>query len=99
MSRRERWRRVLETELRRWEQMPIEKLLSCLFEKEDVYQVQLDSIAYQVEVHLLENTEEYIHVSVSVDDGSLPASIFPVSSSLIRVKDEKRESQSIKPNA
>jgi hypothetical protein len=36
-----------------------------------------------VEVELLENTEEYLHVMVGIDDGSLPASMFPVSQSFI----------------
>jgi len=37
-------------------------------------------------VELLENTEKYIHVVVSVDDGSLPASIWPLTNSFIRDK-------------
>jgi len=41
----------------------------------DVYEVVADSKLYQVEVELLEDTPEYLHVSISVDDGSLPASI------------------------
>jgi len=43
----------------------------------DVYEVVADSKLYQVEVELLEDTPEYLHVSISVDDGSLPASIHP----------------------
>jgi len=39
-----------------------------------------------VEVQLLENTGTYVHVGVSVDDGSLPASLHPLSSSFIRKK-------------
>jgi DNA relaxase NicK len=50
------------------------------------YEVEFDSKNYQVEVELLENTERYLHFMVAVDDGSLPASIFPVSRSVIRQK-------------
>jgi hypothetical protein len=38
---------------------------------------------YQVEVELLENTERYLHVMVTLDDGSLPASISPLTRSFI----------------
>ena len=47
------------------------------------YEVEIDSKVYQVEVELLENTESYLLVMVAVDDGSLPASIFPVSQTFI----------------
>ena len=38
---------------------------------------------YQVEVEILESTEEYFHVMVPVDDGSLPASMMPETQSFI----------------
>ena len=41
------------------------------------YEVEHESKTYQVEVEILENTATYVHVAVSVDDGSLPASITP----------------------
>jgi hypothetical protein len=47
----------------------------------NVYEVVAESKLYQVEVELLEDTPEYLHVSVAVDDGSLPASIRPESES------------------
>jgi len=50
------------------------------------YEVELDSKRYQVEVELLENTDVYIHVMISVDDGSLPAAIFPVTTTFIQHK-------------
>jgi hypothetical protein len=52
------------------------------------YQVTVDSVEYQVEVDLLENTETYIHVAVGVDYGTLPASISPVSATFNLKKDE-----------
>ena len=50
------------------------------------YAVEWESRKYQVEVELLENTEKHIHVAVSVDDGTLPASIRPLFTSFIRNK-------------
>ena len=49
-----------------------------------MYEIEFDSKKYQVEVELLENTDQYINVAVAVDDGSLPASISPLTSSFVR---------------
>jgi hypothetical protein len=48
--------------------------------------VELDSKKYQVEVELLENADKYVHVMVAVDDGSLPASISPLTRTFISQK-------------
>jgi len=50
------------------------------------YEVEFDSKKYQVEVELLENTDQYINVVVAVDDGSLPASISPLTRNFVRQK-------------
>jgi DNA relaxase NicK len=57
---------------------------------DQVYEVEFESRKYQVEVELLENTERYLHVAVAVDDGSLPASIRPLTDSFIRNKESAR---------
>ncbi len=82
MSQREEWRKVLDSEVKRWSGMSCEQLASELREGQ-AYEVDLDSKYYQVEVELLENTEQYLRVAVSVDDGSLPASILPLTHSFI----------------
>lgn len=82
MTRREQWRRVLDIELQRWSAMTPERLASAS-DEERFYEVELDSKTYQVEVEILENTEEYLHVMVAVDDGSLPASMSPETQSFI----------------
>jgi hypothetical protein len=51
------------------------------------YEIEFDSKKYQVEVEILETTEQYLHVMVAVDDGSLPASVRPLSRSFIRPKE------------
>jgi hypothetical protein len=83
--RREEWKKVLDSELERWTAKSIEELLLELREVE-AYQVDFDSKRYNVEVQLLENTNEYIHVLVDVDDGSLPASFSPLGQTFIRNK-------------
>ena len=72
-------------EVARWSAMSWEELATELREARE-YQVELDSKQYQVEAQLLENTAAYVHVSVSVDDGSLPQSIVPSSQSFIKQK-------------
>ena len=76
MSRREEWQKVLDSEVKRWSAISCGQLVSELHEAQ-AYEIELDSKHYQVEVELLENTEQYVRVMVAVDDGSLPASISP----------------------
>ena len=63
--------------------MSSDELFSKLHDDVQVYEVESDSKTYQVEVELLENTATYVHVMVGVDDGSLPASLFPATTSFI----------------
>ena len=62
--------------------MSSDELLSKLRDVQ-AYEVERDSRTYQVEVELLEDTDTYVHVVVGVDDGTLPASILPVTTSFI----------------
>ena len=85
MGRRDEWRKVLDSEVWRWSAMTCEQLISELQDLQ-AYEVELDSKKYQVEVELVENTDKYVHVMVAVDDGSLPASISPLTHTFIRSK-------------
>jgi hypothetical protein len=85
MNRREPWRPVLDAELKKWSTKSCAELVAELPDGQ-AYEVEFDGKTYQVEVHLLENTDKYAHVGVSVDDGSVPASFRPLSSSFIREK-------------
>lgn len=69
----------------KWSEKTCDDLIAELHETQ-VYQVEFESKLYQVEVELLENTGEYVHVMIAVDDGSLPASIVPSTDSFIRQK-------------
>ena len=82
MSRRKEWQNVLDSEMKRWSAMPCEQLVSELRQVQG-YEVKFESKQYQVEVELLETTDTYLHVVVAVDDGSLPASIAPLTHSFI----------------
>ena len=83
MKRRDRWHTVLDAEIKRWSAKSCDELRAELKDGAE-YEVQFDSVTHQVEVEILEDTAAYVHVSVAVDDGSLPASIFPASESFIR---------------
>jgi hypothetical protein len=82
MNRRQQWREVLETEVQRWSALPYDQLVSQL-SKTNVYEVERDSQTYQIEIEVLENTADYVHVLISVDDGSVPASFLPMTDSFI----------------
>ena len=73
----------------RWSTLSYDQLISRL-STVDVYEVEDDFKKYQVEIEILEKTEDYVHVAVSVDDGHLPASIWPATGSFI----QKRPSSS-----
>lgn len=85
MTRKEEWRKVLDAEMQRWSALSWQELLSRL---DDIqcYEVKIDSKTCQVEVELLENTDTYLHVMVAVDDGTLPASMTPLTGTFIREK-------------
>ncbi|MBZ5595016.1 MAG: hypothetical protein LAP39_22465 [Acidobacteriia bacterium] len=85
MARRDEWRPVLDAEVKRWSVLSAAQLISELPDVK-VYEVEFESKHYQVEVELLENAPEYLNVAVSVDDGTLPASIVPLSYNFIRKK-------------
>ena len=87
MNRREEWRKVLDAETEHWSGKSCEQLIAELPEVR-CYEVEVDSKHFQVEVEILENTKEYVHVALGVDDGSLPQSIVPVSRTFIRQKGE-----------
>ena len=85
MSRRDDWQRVLDAEVQRWSALSSGRLSAELNEVQ-AYEVEFEHRRYQVEVQLLENTEDYVHVMVAVDDGTLPASITPLTQTFIRNK-------------
>jgi hypothetical protein len=85
MSGREEWRKVLDSELQRWSAMSCDQLVSELRSLQ-AYEVELASKKYQVEIELSENADKYIHVMVAVDDGSLPASISPLTRTFMSQK-------------
>ena len=85
MGRKEEWRKVLDAEMQRWSALSWEELVSRLHDIQ-CYEVTIDSKTCQVEVELLENTDTYLHVMVAVDDGTLPASMLPLTGTFIREK-------------
>ena len=76
---------MLDAEVKRWSGKSPEQIISELRESLD-YEVECGGKQYQVEVELLESTEKYVHVIVSVDDGRLLASLRPLNDSFIRYK-------------
>ena len=79
---------MLDSEVQRWSAKSCGQLVSELRDVQ-VYEVQLDSKKYQVEVEILEDTAEYVHVMVAVDDGILPASISPLTQTFVSSKSQR----------
>jgi hypothetical protein len=80
---RDKWRPVLDAEMKRWSAMSCSQLLSRLAAEEENYDVEFESQKFQVEVKLLEDTAAYIHVAVAVDDGHFWRALRPLSRSFI----------------
>jgi hypothetical protein len=80
LSRRDEWRKVLDAEVERWSAKSYEEIIFALRDHQ-AYEVEVDAQKYRVEVEVLEITEKYLQVVVAVDDGSLPASVLPLSRS------------------
>jgi len=85
MDRREQWRPVLDAEIKRWSAKSCAELVAELPDVQ-AYELEFEGKKYTVEVQMLENTDKYVHVCVDIDDGSIPASFHPLSSSFIREK-------------
>jgi hypothetical protein len=68
--------------MQRWSEMSCDELISALRDVH-AYEVEFKSEKYQVEVELLENTDEYVHVGVSIDDGHFWRAMYPLISSFI----------------
>jgi len=83
---RQEWAPILDAETKRWSAKTCSQLVRELSDAQ-AYEVEIDSKRYQVEVELLENTAKYVHVVVAVDDGSLPASFRPLSTTFVLYKD------------
>jgi hypothetical protein len=92
MDRRGEMQMVLYKEVERWSEMSAAQLLTELAEMQN-FEIECNGKHFQFEVQIVENTDEYVHASVSVDDGRLPFSISPLCQGFIRKKE-----QAHKPN-
>ena len=78
---------MLDSEVQRWSSKSCEQLVYELRHLQ-TYEVERDSRTYQVEVEILEDTAAYVHVMVAVDDGSLPASLVPLTRTFVSSKQQ-----------
>jgi hypothetical protein len=85
MSRRAECQMALDAETKRWSAMSCEQLTAELQEEQN-YVIEIGGVQCQVEVQIVENTTEYIHVFVSVDDGRFPLAYSPLGQSFITGK-------------
>ncbi len=82
-------REVLHLERAKFAAKPFEVLASL--PDPTVYDILHDDKEYNVEVQLLEKKEEYLHVCISVSDGSFIRSCVPLTASFITHRDGRVE--------
>lgn len=82
---RDELQECLRAELVKWSAIPLSELESRI-RANGVYEVKSPGGDYQVEVQVLENTPDYLHVSVAVDGGGLSA-FKPLTGSFIAYRD------------
>jgi hypothetical protein len=85
MDRRDQWRPVLEAQVKHWSSKSCDQLIAELTD-EHCYEIEFGGTKYQVEILLLENTDKHVQVAVAVDDGTVPSSFAPLSTSFTRQK-------------
>jgi hypothetical protein len=88
-NRREQWQKVIDGEVQRWLAMPLSQMQAALRDRQ-VYEVEFAANRYRVEIEILQNNERHVQVMVAVDDGSLPASLVPITHIFIRDKPQTR---------
>jgi hypothetical protein len=86
MARRTEFRDVLDAEMRRWSTMCFEELVNEL-EGARTYETEFESKRYQIDVQLLEKTDDYVHVLIGVMDGTLRSFVAPLNGSFICRRD------------
>lgn len=89
MKRREQWQKILDGEVQRLMAMPLSKMEAALRDRQ-VYEVEFEAYTYQVEIEILQNNDRYVQAMVAVDDGSLPASLVPITHIFVRDKPQTR---------
>ena len=76
----------LEREVDRWSEKSPDELVEAL--KRPVgYEQGADGAWRQYEVQLLENTDDYVHVGIGIDDGSEELSRSPLTTSFLVYRD------------
>ncbi len=76
---------VLEDEKEKFAHKSYDEL--CKLKDPIVYEHGSAEDWYQAEVQILEKNDQYVHVSISVDDGKFPKVLKPMSTSFLVYKD------------
>jgi hypothetical protein len=97
MGKRDEWQKIADAESNLWSAKSCEEIITELQEGQN-YIVEAGRKKYQVEVQLLENTNEYVHVGVAVDGDSLLGFISPATQSFIRRKERNGFAGEVEPS-
>jgi hypothetical protein len=83
-------RRLLTAEVEYWSGLSYDQLIEELFDVV-AYPGESKELAHQFEIQLLEQEPDYVHVCVSVDDGTLRMALTPLTHSFIVHRDGRVE--------
>ena len=84
-------RKLLDAEVASWAEKPFEQLIAELDDVVAYGRNEGDAAFHQFEIMPLERKDAYIHVSVSIDDGTLWRSFSPLSRDFIVYRDGRVE--------
>jgi hypothetical protein len=79
-------KKILNTEVDNWAKKPYSEFLDLALEMNVYYEQGEGDSYYQVEVTMLEYTEDYVHIAISVNDGGWRA-FKPLSHDFLVYKD------------
>ena len=68
----------LAKELAAWRRLSADEILERLEDEETYYETECEGFEFQVEVTLATVTEDFVQILISVDDGTLPRSLIPL---------------------
>lgn len=85
----EKFKQLLLSEQKKYINKSFKELASM---KEPVtYEIEVEKQKYQVEIQILEKNNQYVQVSVSIDDFKFPKAFMPLSQSFIKYSDGRVE--------
>ena len=72
---------ILDQEVNKYKNKPCSELVKIT--NSEIYEITIEQNHCQVEVQVVERNENYLNISIAIDDKSFLCSIFPVTTNFI----------------